>query len=131
MVAVRHEAGRGGGGDTGELAVDLGATGEGVVELLEDQDPAAAGDDEAVACLVKGARRCGGRVVVLGRQRTHAVEHGGKLEAVMLAGAGHDDVGLQAGAGGPQWDRFLNYAARRAAFRANRAMAKEVRGRRG
>ena len=50
VVAVR------GGAVADDLAVDAGAARLGVLELLEHDDAGAAGDDEAVAVLVIGAR---------------------------------------------------------------------------
>eukprot|EP00961_Rhodomonas_salina_P153303 2063879-Rhodomonas_salina.3 len=54
---------------------DVGAALLCVLHLLENQDASAAGDDEAVASLVESARGTLWLVVVLGRERTHAVEH--------------------------------------------------------
>mmetsp|Transcript_18512 Transcript_18512/g.59481 ORF Transcript_18512/g.59481 Transcript_18512/m.59481 type:complete len:228 (+) Transcript_18512:185-868(+) len=58
-----------------QLAVYLGATRLGVLELFEHDDAAAACNDEAVARDVERARRRRGIVVVLGGERRHRVEH--------------------------------------------------------
>ena len=87
-----HVVAVGGGAVADELGVDVGPSGQGVLELLEHQHAAAAGDDEAVAGHVKGAgRHLGGRVVAAG-QGPHGVEQHGQGPALLLAAAGEHHV---------------------------------------
>ena len=72
--------------------VNLRAALFGVFELLEHDDAAAARDHEPVTRLVEGARRRLGRVVVLGRERAHRVEHRRELPALVLARAREHDI---------------------------------------
>jgi len=46
--------GVGGGAVAGQFGDDFGPTGPGVLELLEDEDRGALGEDEAVAVAVEG-----------------------------------------------------------------------------
>mmetsp|Transcript_97784 Transcript_97784/g.237813 ORF Transcript_97784/g.237813 Transcript_97784/m.237813 type:complete len:334 (-) Transcript_97784:683-1684(-) len=77
-----------------ELGVDAGAAGLGVLELLKHKHATTTSNDEAVAVLVEGARGFRGIVIALGGERAHAVEHGGELPALVLAGADHGHVSL-------------------------------------
>ena len=86
VVAVRGRA------VAGDLGVDLRAARLGVLELFEHQHAGAAGDDEAVAVLVVGARGLVGRLVVARRHRAHGVEQHRQRPVELLAAAGEDHV---------------------------------------
>mmetsp|Transcript_30160 Transcript_30160/g.61554 ORF Transcript_30160/g.61554 Transcript_30160/m.61554 type:complete len:405 (-) Transcript_30160:168-1382(-) len=77
-----------------EFGVNLGSSGLGVFQLLEDDDPPSSGDAEPITVLVEGPTRLLGRVVVRGAQRPHAVEHAGEVPIDALSGSAEGDVGL-------------------------------------
>src|SRR5690606_18624949 len=81
-----------GGAITGQFGVDGRTAGQGVVEGLDDQHTTAAGNDEAVAVHVIGARGAARRGVVLGGEGTHGVEHAAQGPVFGLAAAGEDHV---------------------------------------
>ena len=79
--------------DRGELGVDPGTAGLGVLVLLEHHDGGALAHDEAVAAGVVGPRG-GGDVVVAGGQGLHLREAGERQRVDRGLGAtGDDDVG--------------------------------------
>ena len=80
-----HVLAVGTGAEADQFAEDLGAARLRVLQALEHQGAAAAGDDEAVAIRVVGARGALRRVVVLRGQRAHAVEQHGHAPADLLA----------------------------------------------
>mmetsp|Transcript_24466 Transcript_24466/g.42857 ORF Transcript_24466/g.42857 Transcript_24466/m.42857 type:complete len:362 (+) Transcript_24466:399-1484(+) len=77
-----------------ELRVNLRAARLGVLELLQDDDPPAAGDAEPVAALVEGPTGLLGRVVVRRGQCAHAVEHAGEVPVDVLARSAECHVGF-------------------------------------
>ena len=81
-----------GGGIADQLAVDLGAARLCPLQLLEHDNAAAAGDDEAVAIGIEGPRGFLGRIVISRRQRRHRVEQHRQGPVQLLAAAGEDDV---------------------------------------
>src|SRR5690606_25264375 len=87
-----HVVAVGGGAVAGEFRVDGGAARQGMVERLDHQHTAAAGDDEAVALRVIGARGLVRRGVVLGGERAHGVEHAAQRPVLVLSATGEDEV---------------------------------------
>ncbi|EGE57185.1 hypothetical protein RHECNPAF_470074 [Rhizobium etli CNPAF512] len=81
-----------GGAVADDFGVDLGAAGLGVLKLLEHQHAGAAGDDEAVAVDVIGARGAVGRVIVLGGHGAHGVEEIGHRPVEIFVAAGKHHV---------------------------------------
>src|SRR5436853_574569 len=69
-----HVVAVGSGAITGHLGVDFRAARLGVLKLLENKNTGAAGDDEAVAVAVVGARRLVRRLIEARRHRAHGVE---------------------------------------------------------
>ena len=82
----------GGGAVAGDLAVDPRAAGLGVLVFLQHQHTGAAGDDEAVAVHVIGARGTGRGLVVARGHRAHGVEQDGERPIQLFATAREDDV---------------------------------------
>ena len=87
-----HVVAVGGRAVADDLGVDLGAARLGVLELFQHQHAAAAGDHEAVAVDVVGARGLVRRVVVLGRHRAHGVEQHRQRPVQLFAAAGEHHV---------------------------------------
>src|SRR5690606_28458262 len=79
------------------LSVDRRAALQGVLQLFQHQNPAATGDDEAVAGFVIGTGGLGGRIIVFGGQGAHGVEQHGQGPVLFFTAAGENDV-LAAGA---------------------------------
>ena len=86
-----HVVAVGGGAIAGHLGVDFRAARLGVLKLFEHQHAGAAGDDEAVAVAVIGARRLVRRLVEARRHRAHGVEQHrhGPVEVFAAAGEHH------------------------------------------
>ena len=87
-----HVVAVGGRAVAGDLGIDLGAARLGVFELFQHQHAGAAGDDEAVAVHVVGARGLGRRVVVFRRHGAHGVEQHRERPVQLFAAAGEDHV---------------------------------------
>src|SRR5690606_29908913 len=87
-----HVVAVGGGAVADDLGVDVGAPGEGVFQLLHHHAAGAAGHHEAIAVGVVGAGGQFRRVVVLGGQGAHGVEHAGHGPVLLLGAAGEEDV---------------------------------------
>src|SRR5690606_33461402 len=87
-----HVIAVGGGAVADDLGVDVGAPGEGVFQLLHHHAAGAAGHHEAIAVGVVGAGGQFRRVVVLGGQGAHGVEHAGHGPVLLLGAAGEEDV---------------------------------------
>ena len=89
---LHHVVAVGGGAVADELAVDAGAASLGVLELLENDDAGAAGNDEAVAGDVIGAARDLRAVVEVRRHGVHGVEQDRQRPIELLAAASKHDV---------------------------------------
>ena len=89
---LHHVVAIGGGTIADQFAVDLCAARLGVFKLFQHQRAAAAGNDEAVAVLVIGARGLARRCVEVGRHRAHGVEQYRQGPVQLLAAASEHDV---------------------------------------
>src|SRR5260370_774380 len=76
----------------GDPGLGAGAARLGMLELLEHQHAGAAGDDEAIAVDVIGARGLVRRLVDLRRHRAHGIEQYRERPIELLATAGEDHV---------------------------------------
>src|SRR4029079_9234148 len=75
-----------------KLAVDPGAAGARMLELLEHDDAAPTGDDEAVAVAIISTTRALWRVVEFRRHRRHGVEQDRQAPVELLATSREHDI---------------------------------------
>ena len=73
------------GGEAGDFRIDRGTPRHGPFKWLKNHHRAAAGNDKPVAIRIKRAGGAFGRVVVLGRHRTHRIKEAGQSPIQFLA----------------------------------------------